>query len=146
VLENNTINIRLLENELIRLLIRKSDVEPQYNKIKEELGTINTQIAGLDQALLAAGVNTSALRTEFVPSVETEVEQQPAKLQDQIAKLLKDVGKPMHYKQIADTLIRSGFRVPGQDTANTVSAYLNRHKNRFSKATEMGRGYYQLRE
>lgn len=148
MLENNNMNIRSLENEFLKLLRRKALIEPEFNEIKTNLDTINIQISGLNQVLKAAGVDTEDLRKKVEPNIEIVDKERdiPTSLPDEIAKLLGDVKKPLHYKHITDTLIRSGFPIPGQDAYNTVSAYLNRHRNRFAKDKDMGRGYYKLRE
>jgi hypothetical protein len=52
----------------------------------------------------------------------------------------------MHYGEILKTLKDRGYIVTGKDPRNTVLAYLSRHKKRFAKAPESGRGYYKLRE
>lgn len=148
MLEKNNMNIRSLENEFLKLLRRKALIEPEFNEIKTNLDTINIQISGLNQALKAAGVDTEELKKRIEPQIEMDNKEEeiPTSLPDEIAKLLGDVKRSLHYKNIADTLIRSGFPIPGQDPYNTVSAYLNRHKNRFDKDRDMGRGYYKLKE
>jgi hypothetical protein len=146
MLENNTMNIRAIENQFNILFRRKLALDPEFNKLKDELDTINIQIAGLDQALRAAGVDTTELRKNIAPHVEVEEKETPRRLPDEIARLLGDVKKPLHYKNITHILLTSGFPIPGQYPENTVSAYLNRHKNRFAKVPEMGRGYYKLKE
>jgi len=148
MLENNNINIRSLENEFLKLLRRKALIEPEFNEIKTNLDTLNIQISGLNQVLKAADVDTEELKKRIKPQIEMDNKEEeiPRSLPDEIAKLLGDVKRSLHYKHIADTLIRSGFPVPGQDPYNTVSAYLNRHKNRFAKDKDMGRGYYKLQE
>jgi hypothetical protein len=148
MLENSDMNIKSLENEYLKLLTRKTIIEPKYDEIKNILDTINIQTSGLSQVLKAAGVDTEELRRKIEPQrgIENKKEEKSRSLPDEIAKLLGDVKRSLHYRHITDTLIRSGFPVPGQDPYNTVSAYLNRHKNKFAKDKEMGRGYYKLKE
>ena len=142
----NDMNTSILKSEYRKLLRRKSLIEPEFNEIRDQLDTINRQIAGLDQVLLAAGEDTAEIRKSTFPHVEIREEEEPRKLQEEIFKVLGDIGQPLHYKKITDLLLQSAISVPGKDPYNTVSAYLNRFKSMFTKAPEKGRGYYQLKE
>lgn len=60
--------------------------------------------------------------------------------------VLSREGKPMHYRMILDEIRTEGSVViGGRDPGTTLVAYLGRDK-RFTKAREVGRGYWGLKE
>ena len=146
-LENNTFNAKIFKNQYKRLLERKREIEPQFNKLKDEFEMLNRQIAGLDQALTAAGENTEKLRSQVSPpKPQTERVQEEDTIPIWIYKLLTAVKKPMHYREITKQLVSGGLIIRGKDQANTVLAYISRNKSKFMKVPEAGRGFYKIRE
>lgn len=59
--------------------------------------------------------------------------------------VLSRKGGPMHYREILEEINKEGVVIGGHDPGTTLIAYLGRDK-RFVKATEVGRGYWGLRE
>ena len=147
-LQNKAFNTQIIKNQYKRLLERKLEIEPEYRKLKEEIDELNNQIAGLDQALRAAQVDTQKLREKISPpkpQIE-RIQQKEESLPDWIYKLLQAYNKPMHYVEITEHLLRDGFVIGGKDRANTVLAYISRNKRRFVKVPEKGRGFYNIKE
>lgn len=142
----DSLNINSLKNEFNKLLRKKALIEPEANEIKVRLDTINRQIAGLDYVLTSAGEDTAKIRKNIVLDIDIKQVEKPRKFPDIICEMLKNTSEPLHYKQITDILLRDTIPVPGQNPYYNVNAYLNRHKNLFAKAKEMGRGYYKLKE
>ena len=65
------------------------------------------------------------------------------KLENEIASVLEDASKPLHYKKIHAELIGRGIRVPGEDPVRNVGAHLSRDKSRF---VSLGKGIWALKE
>jgi hypothetical protein len=59
--------------------------------------------------------------------------------------VLSRKGVPLHYKEILAEIGKEGAVVGGRNPGTTLIAYLGRDK-RFSKATEVGRGFWGLTE
>lgn len=57
--------------------------------------------------------------------------------------VLKQTGKPLHYRELADRLITEGIAIPGQDPPANLIAHMARD-GRFGRAA--GRGVYGLSE
>lgn len=51
----------------------------------------------------------------------------------------------MYYKELLEEVNKEGVVIGGHDPGTTLIAYLGRDK-RFVKATEVGRGYWGLKE
>ena len=80
-----------------------------------------------------------ALRTGAqMPSLER-------KPPDVACDVLSRKGVPMHYRDILQGVKEEGVIIGGRDPGTTLVAYLGRDK-RFSKAREVGRGYWGLKE
>ncbi len=144
---NNTSDIDTAKAWYIRLLKEQFDIEPQYNRIREQRESIRNQISGLEQVLWAAKVDIEALKStvKLVEEADNETAE-VVNLPDIITQVLKASGKPMHYKDITAEIIDRGLDIPGRDRANTVLAYITRDKRVFVKAPEVRRGYYKLKE
>jgi hypothetical protein len=146
-LDNEGLNTQIIKKQFIRLLEKKKKLEPQYNELKGDIDNLNKQIAGLDQALLAAGIDTSKIRKKvYPPKPLVESVRKEDTIPDLIYKMLVAYKKPLHYKEIHRQLHTGGFWIKGKDPANTVLAYITRNKDRFMKAPEVGRGFYKIRE
>jgi len=144
-LEKTIFDTDLIKKQFIRLLERKREIEPQYGVLKAEMESLNGQITGLEQALIAAGIDTIEIVKKVKPTSEQiKVTPKEDTLPDIIYKILAGVRKPMHYVDIEKNLRTVGYKVGGQNPANTVLAYIGRNKSRFQKAPEVGRGYYKI--
>jgi hypothetical protein len=72
---------------------------------------------------------------------DSATDQMPTKaMKNAMWKILEAEGQPLHYREICQRLIASGFRVPGQDPARNVNAHLSADI-RFSN---VGRGLWGL--
>ena len=147
MLEKEGLDTNLVVKQFERLLEKKRVLEPQFDKLREDIDNLNKQIAGLDQALMAAGIDTHKIRERIrPPKPQVESVQKIDTIPDLIYKMLVGYQRPMHYKEINRQLRLNGFWVGGKNPANTVLAYISRNKDRFTKAPEAGRGYYKIKE
>ena len=146
-MENKGLDTRLIKKQLINLLEKKIQLEPEYDKLREELDALNVQISALSQALKAAGVDPYKLREKVrPPKPPVEPVRKIQTIPDMIEGMLRAYKRPMHYKEIWRQLNSSMIDVGGKDRANTTLAYITRNKSRFVKAPEVGRGYYKIKE
>lgn len=146
-MENQALNTQVVKKQFIRLLEKKKVLEPQYDKLRQEIDNLNIQISGLDQALKAAGVDTYKIRQKVhPPKPPVESVRKIDTIPDMIYKMLVAYKKPMHYREIFRQLNSGGYWIRGKDPANTVLAYISRNKDKFEKAPEVGRGYYKIKE
>ena len=146
-LDNKGFNTRVVRNQLISLLEKKMELQPQYEKLRDELDALNVQISALSQALKVAGIDPYKIR-EKVHLSEPQVNpiRKIDTIPEVIYKMLKAYKVPMHYTEIWRRLDMSGYNIGGKDRANTTLAYISRNKDRFMKAPEAGRGYYKIKE
>ena len=146
-MENKGLDTRLIKKQLINLLEKKIQLEPEYDKLREELDALNVQISALSQALKAAGVDPYKIREKVrPPKPPVEPVRKIQTIPDMIEDMLRAYKRPMHYKEIWRQLNSSMIDVGGKDRANTTLAYITRNKSRFGKAPEVGRGYYKIKE
>lgn len=146
-MDNDGLNIPVIVKQFKRVLEKKRKLEPQYNKLREEIDALNIQVSALDQILKAAGKDTYKMRQKIYPTKPpVESVRKEDTIPDLIYKMLVAYKKPMHYKEIHNQLHSGGYWIRGKDPANTVLAYISRNKNRFMKAPEAGRGFYKIKE
>jgi len=108
-----------------------------YLEEKEGIATPRTAVAVTPGTGLQASKAPADKRTRKEPSGE------PSPLVQQIVNLIASKGKPMHYREIYEALLRDGTTVSGKDPVRNVSAHISLHK-RFFKP--MGGGYWALAE
>ncbi len=146
-MDNEGLNIRQARNQFKRLLEKKKELEPQYEKLRQEIDKLNIQISSFEQALRAEDIDTYKIRTKVLPpKPPVESVSKIDTIPDMIYKMLFAYKRPMHYKEIHDQLHSGGYWIKGKDPKNSVLAYISRNKNRFDKAPEVGRGYYKIKE
>jgi hypothetical protein len=127
---------------------REVELERQYEPLLHEHAEVHGKRLALENLISQGRAPTigpeiaskwEALRREQqMPSAER-------KPPDVAHDVLSRKGAPMHYREILEEVRRSGVVIGGHDPGTTLIAYLGRDK-RFSKATEVGRGYWGLAE
>lgn len=127
---------------------RELELETQYKPLIDEHAAVHGKRMALEN-LMAQGrlpaisqeISTEweALRTGAqMPSLER-------KPPEVACDVLSRKGVPMHYRDILEGVKEEGVIIGGRDPGTTLVAYLGRDK-RFSKAREVGRGYWGLKE
>jgi len=127
---------------------RELELETQYKPLIDEHAAVHGKRMALEN-LMAQGrlpaisqeisAEWEALRTGAqMPSMER-------KPPDVACDVLSRKGVPMHYRDILEGVKEEGVIIGGRDPGTTLVAYLGRDK-RFSKAREVGRGYWGLKE
>jgi hypothetical protein len=110
------------------LLERASELDEIITPAAKDLQEIRKKLAALDDLLRLEG--------ERIDDVSVR----------QIAyDTLVAIGKPTHYRELLGELGKRGYEVPGKDPATNLLAHLL-NDPRFTKAPEIGRGYYKLKE
>ena len=146
-MENDGLNIQVIIKQFKRVLEKKKKLEPQYNKLREEIDALNIQVSALDQALKAAGKDTYKIREKILPlKPPVESVRKEDTIPDMIYKMLVAYKRPMHYKEIYKQLHSSGYWIRGKDPENSTLSYISRSKDKFDKAPEAGRGFYKIKE
>ena len=131
------------------LVKRELELERQYKPLMNESTAVHGRRMALEN-LMSQGQPPEFNRKiadeweklrkgEQMPSIER-------KPPDVAYDVLSRKGEPMHYRAILDEVMAEGSVViGGRDPGTTLVAYLGRDK-RFSKAREVGRGYWGLKE
>lgn len=128
---------------------RELQLERQYKPLLDEHAVVHAKRMALEN-LMAQG-QAEAINPQIASEWEAlrKGEQMPSierKPPDVAYDLLSRKGVPMHYRAILEEIRSEGTVViGGRDPGATLIAYLGRDK-RFSKAREVGRGYWRLKE
>lgn len=127
---------------------RELELERQFKPLIDEHAAIHGKRMALENLMAQGQAPTisreisaewEALRTGAqMPSTER-------KPPDVAFDVLSRRGAPMHYRELLEETKKDGAVIGGRDPGTTLVAYLGRDK-RFSKAHEVGRGYWQLKE
>ncbi|MCP3681859.1 MAG: hypothetical protein GY861_04140 [bacterium] len=129
-------------NDHIETLIRwKEQLEKEhivlrnrYSEIAEELSKKDAQLKNVVSLLESEGWMENG-RLPSLAGGENSVG-------DAACAVLLELGHPVYYKEIANTLMSNGVFIPGKDPAANLLAHINRDE-RFSR---VGRGIYALDE
>lgn len=123
------------------------DVDANYKSWEEKRRELLIYLNFLEPILKNASVDIEELKQGLELTTKAEAEDVEQKtLPDVIYEILQESGRPMHYREILNAVNSTGVIVRGKDPSNTVIAYIGRYKSRFTKAPEIGRGYYKLKE
>jgi hypothetical protein len=138
-------NLRKWWRELAK---RELELEHQYKPLVDEHYAVHAKRMALENLMAQGqsprfpeelGAEWEALRREKqMPSVE----RRPP---DVACDVLSSKGVAMHYKEILTEINKQGVVIGGHNPGTTLIAYLGRDK-RFSKAREVGRGYWRLKK
>lgn len=108
-------------------------------QLTDNLEKLRAQRAALDERIHAYELTLA----DFVR--DGEQEERPRQtggiLTNEIWKVLRDVGSPMHYKDVCARVQERGFPVPGTNPANNVGA----HMSADPRFENVGRGTWALR-
>ena len=127
---------------------RELELERQFKPLIDEHAAVHGKRMALENLMAQGQVPTigreisaewEALRMgKQMPSTE----QKPPDVANDV---LSRKGVPMHYREILEEINKEGVVIGGHDPGTTLIAYLGRDK-RFTKAREVGRGYWGLKE
>jgi hypothetical protein len=145
-MENNTTNIETTKRLYQEKWQEYQKIESTYHEWKKKHDDALAALTGLRQFLLYSGVDIEELERSLKSTISIGESVEGKTLPDLIYEVLEATAHPMHYGEILDALVRRGYSVAGKDPRNTVLAYISRHKKRFTKAPEKGKGYYKLLE
>jgi len=127
---------------------RELELERQYKPLIDEHAQVHAKRMALENLMAQGQVET--INKEMGAKWEElrKSEQMPSKERkpsDVVCDVLSRKGVPMHYREILEEVSKEGIVIGGHDPGTTLIAYLGRDK-RFSKAREIGRGYWRLME
>ena len=127
---------------------RELELERQYTPLVEEHRAVHSKRMALEN-LMAQG-QAERITPQIVSEWEKfrEGEQLPSverKPCDVAYDVLSRKANPMHYRAILEEISGEGTVIGGRDPGTTLIAYLGRD-NRFSKARDLGRGYWGLKD
>ena len=127
---------------------RELELEALYKPLVDEHAAVHGKRMALEN-LMAQG-RLPAISQELSSEWETlrkgaQMSSTERKPPDVACDVLSRKGVPMHYREILEEVNKEGVVIGGHDPGITLIAYLGRDK-RFSKAREVGRGYWRLKE
>ena len=130
------------------LATRELELERQFKPLMEEHASVHGKRMALEN-LMAQG-RLPAIHQEITAELEAlrEGAKMPSterKPPDVAYDVLSRRGVPLHYREILEEARKDGAVIGGRDPGITLVAYLGRDK-RFTKAQQVGRGYWQLKE
>ena len=120
----------------------KLDLEAELAKLNRKLAPLESQRADVLGQLNALsqliGKDTDdSTTTPYLPSVLTK----GSSLADAAHELLQRIGRPTHYTDLCEKLVKEGVDVPGQEPKKNLVAHLSRD-SRFARTK--ARGVYAL--
>lgn len=146
-MSTDIIDADMIKNWYIGVRKEYVDVDAKFQALRKRREDLTVQLGSLEPLLAQAGINVNDLKQSIKSSKERESEKGELKtLPEAISEILRNSTVPMHYNDILAALKEKGHVVLGRDPRNTVLAYISRHKKRFTKAPEAGRGHYKLRD
>jgi len=130
------------------LATRELELERQYKPLVDEHAAVHGKRMALEN-LIAQG-RLPTISQEILSEWEAlrKGAQMPSterKPPDVACDVLSRKGVPMHYRELLEEVNKEGVVIGGHDPGTTLIAYLGRDR-RFVKATEVGRGYWGLKE
>lgn len=132
---------------------RQAELDRQWKPLLDESRAIELKRLALENLMVNLTQDldeSNKLRQQFAQEQDKirkgeslpAIERRPM---DVAYDILMRTGKPMHYTEILSQLGTAGVIIGGQDPRSTLLAYLGRDK-RFTKAKEVKRGFWKLRE
>jgi len=124
---------------------KREEVLAEIRRLRAEMSELGAKAASKENQLKNIE-DLLALEGEGLDPTGGDVQEtgpSGSKFIDLAYRLLGDAGKPMHYRELADLLVREGAYVPGQDPAANLLAHMSRDE-RFGRARS--RGVYGLAE
>lgn len=146
-MSKDIIDTDIIKNWYIEVRKEYVEVDGEFEALRKRREKLNVQLGSLEPLLMQAGINVDEIKQSIKSSEDMEsVQVEPKTLPEAITEILRTSTGPMHYSDILAALKEKGYVVLGKDPRNTVLAYISRHKKRFTKAPETGRGYYKLKD
>ncbi len=153
---NNRVNQP--ENDLERSLLSERDrLQQEIEQLRKEIDAKESQCRskverlGHVQALLSAEPPASSERLQRRRS--TESSSTPSeRLLNMVEQVLRERnGEPMHYRDLADEIVKRGAVIRGQDPAGALVSRMTQDDNRRAEADKRfirptSKGFYALRE
>jgi hypothetical protein len=127
---------------------RELELERQYQPLLDEHAVVHGKRMALENLMAQGQLPTIGQEIASEWEALRKEEQMPSterKPPDVAHDVLSRKGIPMHYREILEEVSKSGVVIGGHDPGTTLIAYLGRDR-RFVKATEVGRGYWGLRD
>ena len=127
---------------------KELDIERQYKPLVAQLEELHRRRSALESLMSACG-ELAQVNQQITAELDSlrKAEQLPPiqrKPVDAAYDILARIGKPLHYRELLDEINKLGIVVGGRDPGTTLIAYLGRD-SRFTKAREVGRGFWKLR-
>jgi len=146
-MSKDIIDTDIIKNWYIKAREEFVEVDSEFQTLRKRRDELTVQFGSLEPLLIQAGINVEELKQSTKPSEDMESKQvEPKTIPEAITEILRNSAGPMHYSNILDSLKEKGYVVLGKDPRNTILAHISRHKKRFAKAPEAGRGYYKLKD
>lgn len=142
------VNVEAVKEWWLQLTRRYYELQKQIEPLREERSKVEDLRGRLVRVLEGVGVKTDEIQ-QLENSIREELDArrqaEPVKVSDMAYEVLLSFGKPTHYKVILDGIKERGGQVAGSDPGTNLIAHMLKDK-RFRKATEVGKGFYELRE
>jgi len=142
------VNVQAAKDWWLQLTRRYYELQKQIEPLRDERNRLEDVRGRLARVLEAVGVKAEELQ-QLEGRIREELAAQPqmqaARVSDMAYEVLASLAKPVHYKEILDGIKERGGEVPGIDPGTNLIAHMLKDK-RFSKAPEVGKGYYKLKE
>lgn len=132
----------IVERELEQLVGERQRLQAEYaaklGPLEKEIARLETVRSHQQHALNALGSGPGAptsLNGSAAPLPNGEA---PRKLTDVAELVLREAGKPVHYKQIADDVMKRGVFISARDPGAFIISYLRREPERFCRTAVVG--------
>ena len=142
------VNVEAIKDWWLQLTRRYYELQKQIEPLREERSRIEDLRGRLVRVLEGVGIKTEEiqqLENSIREELEARPQAEPGKVSDMAYDVLLSFGKPSHYKTILDGIKETGGQVGGVDPATNLIAHMLKDK-RITKAPEVGKGFYKLRE
>jgi hypothetical protein len=127
---------------------RELELETEYKPLVDEHAAVHGKRMALENLMAQGRAPTISQQISTEWEALRKGAQMPSterKPPDVACDVLSRKGVSMHYRELLEEIRKEGVVIGGHDPGTTLIAYLGRDK-RFVKATEVGRGYWGLKE
>jgi hypothetical protein len=132
----------IVEGQLGELVAERQRVQSEFAAklapLEQEIARLETVRSHQQHALNALGSNAGVAKATKGSAPNGFLSEAPRKLTDVAEVILRETGKPVHYKHIADEVMKRGVFISARDPGAFIISYLRREPERFCRTAVAG--------
>lgn len=142
------VDVEAIRKWWLQLTRKYYELYKQIEPLREERRKVEDLRGRLVRVLEGVGLTSGEIErmdNEIREELDAQPQAEPGKLSDAAYEVLASLEQASHYKVILEGIKERGIRVPGSDPGTNLIAHMLKDR-RFSKAPEVGKGYYKLKD